>query len=626
MTNSKLTKRSLLASSISLLLCFAMLLGTTFAWFTDSATSAGNKIVAGNLDVQLLMDIDKDGEYETEISEISEPIFGGEDSIIAQDNNANTLWEPGKTQVAYLAIKNNGNLDLKYTVDLEVENVKNDLYEVMEYDIIEDAKSGDVSEWISGNGVVEGIQPVSDEAVKLSVGATHYFALAIHMKEEAGNEYQGGEVNFDLTVLATQLNAELDSFGADYDKDATLDFYPVGSEDALRVALANKEKNIVLTKNIETTATYTVDYNATINGDGFEISRADGFDGGIFSVVSGNTLTLAHVVIDGGAVWTNRSANVASGNNDGLKATGALITTLGNAKLILNEDTILQNNDGANAIYLDTRGGGSLTLNGAKIFNNRSAAGAIWGGGDIIINEGTVISGNHATSIGGAFRMVDGNNGITFTMNGGQIINNSSAGNGGAIWGGNDATYYFNGGEIAYNSAAIAGGAIWTGTYEKYYISGDFKMHDNSSAELGGAIRFCDHSSLTMTGGKVYNNTVNGVDNAFYLNNNSASIIGGQIADNFSYSGGLGLTVGKADIDGVITYGLSTNHNTAYLATEFNAFEFKVNESANFSLFNFKPADGYVYTEGDEAKLICKNAGYETYWDAATSTFCLRAK
>ena len=62
------------------------------------------------------------------------------------------------------------------------------------------------------------------------------------------------------------------------------------------------------------------------------------------------------------------------------------------------------------------------------------------------------------------------------------------------------------------------------------------------------------------------------------------------------------------------------------LATEFNSFKFTVNESAaNFAQFNFKPAAGYTYTEGDEAKLICMNEGYSTYWDAATSTFRLQA-
>ena len=86
------------------------------------------------------------------------------------------------------------------------------------------------------------------------------------------------------------------------------------------------------------------------------------------------------------------------------------------------------------------------------------------------------------------------------------------------------------------------------------------------------------------------------------------------------------MTLGNAEIDGVINYNLGTNHNTAYLAAEFASFKFTVNESAaNFAQFNFKPATGYTYTEGDEAKLVCMNEGYTTYWDAANGIFKLMA-
>ena len=221
MTKTKSTKRALLLSALSLLMCVSMLIGSTFAWFTDSVTSAGNKIQAGTLDVKLLMDADVDGNYD-DISDSSSPIFGA--GSIAQNNNAETLWEPGKTQVAYLAIKNNGNLDLKYTVGLNVQNVSKDLYEVMEYAIVPDADANNkVTAWNGGNSVVVGTQSVAGD-VTLAQGATHYFALVIHMDENAGNKYQGGEVNFDLTVLATQVASESDSFGNQYDKDAK---YPV---------------------------------------------------------------------------------------------------------------------------------------------------------------------------------------------------------------------------------------------------------------------------------------------------------------------------------------------------------------------------------------------------------------
>ena len=53
MNNTKTTKKALFSSVVALVLCFTMLLGTTFAWFTDSVTSANNVIQSGNLDVVL---------------------------------------------------------------------------------------------------------------------------------------------------------------------------------------------------------------------------------------------------------------------------------------------------------------------------------------------------------------------------------------------------------------------------------------------------------------------------------------------------------------------------------------------------------------------------------------------
>lgn len=241
MTKSN-TKRALLSSVLAMILCLGLLIGTTFAWFTDSVTSSGNKIKAGTLDIQLLMDGDVDGTYD-DISNNNSPIFG--EGSIAQNNNAETLWEPGKTQVAYLAIKNNGNLALKYTVGLDVQNVSKDLYEVMEYAIVPDADANHkVTSWTSGNSVEVGTQSVSGD-VSLPVGATHCFALVIHMDEEAGNEYQGGEVNFDLTVLATQDTVESDSFNNQYDKDAVYGDVMVSSDAELKAAIEDSDMKVI---------------------------------------------------------------------------------------------------------------------------------------------------------------------------------------------------------------------------------------------------------------------------------------------------------------------------------------------------------------------------------------------
>lgn len=222
MTRTKSTKRSLLVSGLVLLMCIAMLVGSTFAWFTDSVTSANNKIVAGNLDIQLLMDT---GDGYEDISNSTESIFNML-SNKAQNDNADTLWEPGKTQVAYLKIKNAGTLALKYSVALKITKVEKNLHKVMQYAITPDAIYGSVKSWdsLAGKAVKLGNQTVTDTDVVMNPGDEHCFALSVHMLETAGNEYQGGELDFDLTVLAGQATVESDSFGTDYDKDAEYAF------------------------------------------------------------------------------------------------------------------------------------------------------------------------------------------------------------------------------------------------------------------------------------------------------------------------------------------------------------------------------------------------------------------
>ena len=107
MTNGKSLKRALLSSAFSLIICAAMLIGTTFAWFTDTASTAVNKIQAGNLDIALEM---KQGE-----SWVSAE--GKTLTFKTADNRAaeSILWEPGcRYELPALRVVNNGNLALKY--------------------------------------------------------------------------------------------------------------------------------------------------------------------------------------------------------------------------------------------------------------------------------------------------------------------------------------------------------------------------------------------------------------------------------------------------------------------------------------------------------------------------------
>ncbi len=647
-TNS--TKRALFASLVSILLCISMLLGSTFAWFTDSVTAPNNQIIAGDLDIEL---------YHSNRTDNGERV--GESTPLFDDV---TLWEPGAVAYENLKIANEGTLALEYLLSVNFTDYNTlggkSLKDILKIALVEDTvETTGVEETDRKSAIAMGegkFESIKDFDFKGSLEAMSTasdndeksLALIVWWEPSASdNDFNSnntkttsdGEalhINLGLKLFATQKTFESDSFGTEYDKEAGLDFYPVSTFAELKRAVEQGEENIQLTDDVYFTETVNIPSDISVKGNGYSLMRqpavssfssnslSSGFDATMLVVKNGAAVTLDNVVMDGGAVWTGEVDPVLQRGtvNSGVVATGNLISTEGNGSIVLNEGTVIQNNDGANAIYLVKSGGGSLVLNGAQIINNSSAAGAIWAGGAITINEGSKINGNSSSGIGGAIRVVSTMG--TLTMNGGEMNHNKAGSNGGAIWGGNSASYIFNGGEIAYNSA-VAGGAIWTGTYEKYTFAGDFELHDNTATELGGAVRFCDHTSLTVTGGKVYNNTVNGNDSAFYLNNNSATITGGVIDDNFSYSGGLGLTVGEAEISGVIEFNLSTNHKTAYLASEFSEFKFIIADPAvNAETFNFKPASDYVYTDGDENKLVYADGTYKTVWDEENLKFVLQ--
>ena len=279
MTNKRTTKQALVASAILLCMSFTMLLGTTFAWFTDSATSAGNKIVAGTLDVQLWMYDESKSDY-VNIGDSNAPIFGKTGSLKAQDNNADTLWEPGKTQVVYLKLVNAGSLDLKYTVAINVRDNDDDkdLYKALEYAIAPNAKQSDTElpAWNGGEKVNVG-NNVDTTDVELpakedgSNAHEHYFALSVHMLEEAGNEYQGGYVEFDIKVAATQMNTEADSFGTDYDVEAT---YP--------------EVDTIVLPTASTAPVYIVDYDEDADQVDTKITLPAGSAAGTYKLAVSN--------------------------------------------------------------------------------------------------------------------------------------------------------------------------------------------------------------------------------------------------------------------------------------------------------------------------------------------------
>ena len=207
MTNRKSTKRALLGSVMAMVLCLAMLVGATFAWFTNTASTGVNKIQAGKLDVALEMQ-NADGKW---VSAEGKTL----DFVKAADAKGEAiLWEPGCTyELPALQIRNNGNLALKYKVIITGINGS--------------AKLNKAIDWTIGD-VAMGTEQ------HLAAGESNAFTIKGHMKESAGNEYMNESIDgIAITVVATQDTVESDSFDKDYDADAE---YPV-------VAVANVNTN-----------------------------------------------------------------------------------------------------------------------------------------------------------------------------------------------------------------------------------------------------------------------------------------------------------------------------------------------------------------------------------------------
>ena len=213
MTSSRSTKRALLTSALAILMCVAMLIGSTFAWFTDTASTAVNKIQAGNLDVKLMMLkgsswVSAEGETLT---------FKTKDGRAADK----ILWEPGCTyELPALRIDNRGNLALKYKIIISGIQGDAELNEAIEWKIADGLVMGGIFHEM-GVAAMEGVLYPSP----MSPGypnATNAFVISGHMKEDAGNKYQGLSIEgIGITVVATQATDENDSFGNQYDKDAT---------------------------------------------------------------------------------------------------------------------------------------------------------------------------------------------------------------------------------------------------------------------------------------------------------------------------------------------------------------------------------------------------------------------
>ncbi|WP_405320564.1 TasA family protein [Frisingicoccus sp.] len=308
MDNSKKTKKALYASVMSLVLCCVMLIGTTFAWFTDSATTGVNKIQAGTLDVELV-----DGQGNS--------LEGKALEFHDKEGKTNILWEPGATfETGEFKVKNNGSLALRYEIAINGIKVSdNKLMEVITFKVV-NADGTDVS--LDKDGFIEMLTPGASSSNNLKITAT--------MKSSAGNAYQKESVeNVSITVFATQAPYENDINGNTYDAAATTDknVVYVTTPDELVKAFANLEAGATISLGADIDMTGKT-INAvqgksfTLNGNGKTISNLTSNQRALFVDHSGsgtyffNDVTINNCSVDSTAYGEENGSGLFMGMSD----------------------------------------------------------------------------------------------------------------------------------------------------------------------------------------------------------------------------------------------------------------------------------------------------------------------
>ena len=336
MESSKSTKRALLTSVLALLMCVTMLVGATFAWFTDTASTGVNKIQAGNLDIKVEYRTTADGNWQ--LLDNATDLFGA----------AGTLFEPGHTRVVELRITNAGNLALKYKIGMNVvsetagTNKAGNPYKLSDYLKVATSpiqqydpnagphdvsylmeqlifEKGNILAWEHRDFANFELEYTSNGSVhELKPGAAQILGIKVYMPETVGNEAnaisteKAASINFGLNVVATQYTVESDSYGTQYDKDAT---YPVivSNQQQANDAITNatdKKANI----SIASGQTITLDNgianegdksrDITFSGNGSQtvdvITNAVSAEGGQLNYQRGSSFTFENLTIQAG--------------------------------------------------------------------------------------------------------------------------------------------------------------------------------------------------------------------------------------------------------------------------------------------------------------------------------------
>ena len=439
MNNKKATKRALLTSVMALVMCVVMLVGTTFAWFTDTASTGVNKIQAGNLKVDI---IGEDSDAHIEKLDFTKA------AVTDAEASAEILWEPGCRYLTQgFRIANKGNLALKWKAVVNKGTTadnpgKFDLLDVIDFYLVKGDKNSEGTLLDEFTGTLQ----------KTETSDVYYIKGV--MKTTAGNDYQGLTLDgITITVVATQDTVENDSFNNQYDKDAE---YPIlvttGDQLQATVNNATAPVNIVLTNSI-TTNNFVIPADKDVTLD-----------------LNGRTVTNAgsHTILNKGHLTLTDSSTDKSGQIISLKGNTAALRNGDNAVCVVEGGTISR--DGANGnTWHVVENFGKMTFNGGKVVLKNGNGFAITNGWNYF-DPGA--STTHAVMEINALELDTDSSGIKNCRYGDLTVNDVTVTSTGYWALSNDylGTAVINGGTLTSNSfKAVSNGAAMTvngGTFD----------------------------------------------------------------------------------------------------------------------------------------------------------------
>ena len=429
MTKRKTTKRALLFSALSLLMCVAMLIGNTYAWFTDSVTSGSNKIVAGTLKLDL--EVLENGTWSS-IKESRAPIFNYE------------KWEPGYTDVKILKVENEGNLALKWYAKFVCGKKLSILADVIDVYVCPSETTEltypadrDLTGYTHVGTLKQFVDTIETTTYgHLATGKSAYLGIALKMQESAGNEYQGLDLGaaFDIQILATQDTVESDSFNNQYDanaeyeksadvwdgtadtswyNDTDTEFVITTAEQLAGLAKLVDEGNNFAGETIKLAADLDLasipfnpighsangkSFNGTFDGQGHTISNmyeqsdlgAWQYEGeyyGLFAYTNGAVIKNVTIA----------DAYISSGRNEAAGVVGNAVDTTF-SDITISNTTLIAYNNSAGGVAAECYGNCSFT--------------------NIVVDEDTVIGplwGTYDVRLGGVVGLVHAGNNVTFS-------------------------------------------------------------------------------------------------------------------------------------------------------------------------------------------------------------------